>query len=108
FCSGSSRRNINSTVCGATEEHSYYTWTTDQGSAQDYDIYVRYQVPSDFDGFVSDTTLGMYGWRSTANDIVELAVFEEDGTQCGSSTTASTSNTTWTFTQLTGNESSCT
>lgn len=108
FCSGSSKRNINNTICGATEEYSYYGWTTDQGSAQDYDVYLRYQIPSDFDGFVSDTTLGMYGWRTTGSDSVELALFQEDGTQCGSTTTASTSNTTWTFAQLTGNESSCT
>ncbi len=108
FCSGSSKRNINNTICGATEEFSYYGWTTSQGTAQDYDIYIRYQVPSDFDGMVSDTTLGMYGWRTTGSDSVELAVFEEDGTQCGSTTNSSTTNTTWTFTQLTGNESSCT
>src|SRR5690606_38151641 len=61
FCSGSSgRMNINATAClnsGGTssEEHTYYEWTTIEASAQDYDVYVRWRVPDNFDNGTLDT-----------------------------------------------------
>ncbi|MDZ7744295.1 MAG: hypothetical protein U5K77_00835 [Candidatus Saccharibacteria bacterium] len=108
FCSGSALRSTNLGVCAdANDEHSYYSWTTDQGTAQDYDIYVRHQMPSNFDGFISNDTIKMYGWRSTVNDSVELALFGADGTQCGSTTNAATADGSWTLTALNANEKDC-
>jgi hypothetical protein len=107
FCSGSANLNINVGICNtSTDEQNFYAWTTDQGTAQDYDIYLRYQMPTDFDGFSSSTTLKMHGWRSTVNDLVELAVFK-NGTQCGTTTNVATANTTWTQTTIAGDETAC-
>jgi hypothetical protein len=87
FCSGSSRLNINTAVCtNATESHNYYTWTTTQVTSQNYDIYVRWQVPSDFSGWTSDTALSGYGWKTASGDAVTLSMYNSSGTQCGSST----------------------
>src|SRR5690606_27079257 len=98
FCSGSGKMNVNVGICGgANDERNYYSWTTSEGSAQDYDVYVQYQVPSDFDGFTSSSAIGMYGWRTTSGEDVELSMYK-DGALCGSTTDVATSNTTWTNT----------
>jgi hypothetical protein len=86
LCSGTSRLSINS-VCGATEEHTFYEWTTSEATAQDYDVYVRWRVPSDFDdssGFQSNITLTMYGWRTDAtNNSLLVNMFNDAGAACG-------------------------
>ena len=96
FCSGSSRQNINATACGATETHNYYNWTTTQATAQDYDIYVRYQLPSDYStGSLSN--MKIWGWGTTgASEVVTVAMYV-DGTAaaCSTSSDAVSSNTTW-------------
>ncbi len=114
LCSGTTapRLNLNPTICGATEEHSYYSWTAQ--ATNDYDIYIRYQLPSDFAGFSSTTSLKMFGWRSTATEKVQMSVYNASGDQCGDNptfvadgniaygTTVSTSNAAWTQTSLGG------
>ncbi len=109
FCSASALKNINPSVCAtAGDEHNYYSWTSPSGT-NDYDIYVRYQLPSDFDGFSASDTINMFGWRSTTSDKVELAVFNAAGGQCGSTTDINAANgspatTTWQETPMTGSE----
>ncbi len=49
----------------------------------------------------------MYGWRGTASEKVELAMFQANGTQCGSTTEINSSNTTWQQTNLSGDETGC-
>jgi parallel beta-helix repeat protein len=108
FCSGTSRKSINTSVCGATEEHNYYEWTTSTGD-NDYDIYIRYKLPSDFNGFASDTTIAMSGWRTDAtNNKVELALFQANNTQCGTTTEVATGTAAWSTVSLGGNETGCT
>ncbi|HRC28370.1 MAG TPA: right-handed parallel beta-helix repeat-containing protein, partial [Candidatus Saccharimonas sp.] len=96
FCSGSSRQNVNATICAATETHNYYTWTNTQVTLQDYDLYVRYQLPSDYDTGTM-TNLKIWGWGTTsANEQVTIAlVSDASGTACSTSSNAITSNTTW-------------
>ena len=96
FCSHSALLNINSTACGTTnDEHNYYAWTTTQGSAQDYDIYVRYRMPADYDTG-SMANMRIWGWGTTsANEIVSLALYKGSGTACSTITNAITGNTTW-------------
>lgn len=106
FCSGSSRLNINPSVCGANEEFNYYSWIG-SGGTMDYDIYVRWQVPSNFSAFQDASAIKMYGWRGTASEKVELAMFQSNGTQCGSTTEINSSNTTWQQTNLSGDETGC-
>jgi hypothetical protein len=108
FCSGTSRRSINTSICASTDEHNYYSWTSASGD-NDYDIYVRYQIPSDFSAFSSDTSVQMYGWRTDGtNNLVELALFQANGTQCGTTTNVATGTATWTETALGGSETGCT
>ncbi len=106
FCSGTSRLNVNvsGSNCGSTDEYNYYSWTSQ--ATNDYDIYIRYQLPDDWDGFNGNTSIQMYGWRTTSTEKVELALFNSGGTQCGSTTEINSSNTTWQQTALTGSESS--
>lgn len=108
FCSGSSLKSLNTGVCtSTTEEHNYYSWVSTSGT-NDYDIYIRYQLPSDFDGFATSTSIQMYGWATTAvSDLVELALFNAAGAQCGSTTDVATSDGAWTETALTGDETVC-
>jgi hypothetical protein len=108
FCSGSSRKTINTGFCGATDEHNFYQWRSTSGTT-DYDVYIRYQMPSDYDT-ASITAINMFGWRTTANDIVTLELFNAGGAQCGTTTTITSSNTTWTETALanTGADGDCT
>lgn len=96
FCSHSALLNINSTACGSSgDEHNYYAWTTTQGSAQDYDIYVRYRMPADYDTG-SMANMRIWGWGTTsANEIVSLALYKGSGTACSTITNAITGNTTW-------------
>jgi parallel beta-helix repeat protein len=100
FCSGSSKRNINATSCGSTDEYSYYEWTTTQGSAQDYDMYVNYNLPSNLD---SMTSISLAGFRSTGSDSVVVSVYSstDTTTPCVSGVAAATSNGAWTNTSLT-------
>lgn len=104
FCSGSSLRNIPSVSnpCAATAEHNYYTWVTT--SQNDYDIWVRWQVPTDFADFAASNAIQMYGWRtdSTATTSVTLSVYNSSGTQCGTSTNVATGTATWTQTTMAG------
>ncbi len=96
FCSGSSRQNINTGVCAATVTHNYYTWTTTQASAQDYDIYVRYQMPSDYDTGTM-TNLQIWGWgTNTTNEQVTVALISDgSATPCSTSGNAVTGAAAW-------------
>ena len=106
FCSGASRLNINAGICAANDEYNYYSWIG-SGGINDYDIYVRWQVPSNFSAFKDANAINLRGWRSTASEKVELAMFQQNGTQCGSTTEVNNANTTWQATNMTGDETAC-
>lgn len=98
FCSGSSRLSIptSSNPCASTDEHNYYKWVSANSSTQTYDIYVRYLLPTDFSAFTGDNTIYMSGYRTTTSDSVALAIYQPNGTICGSSTNIATGTATWT------------
>ncbi len=104
FCSGSSLRNIPSASnpCAASVEHNYYTWVTT--SQNDYDIWLRWQIPSDFSDFAASSPITMYGWRtdSTATTTVDLSLYNASGTLCGTTTNVATGTAAWTSTALGG------
>jgi hypothetical protein len=89
FCSDG--QNINdgggANACDTGQEHTYYEWTTAEASAQDYDVYVRWRVPSDFDdssGFQSNITFNMYGWRTdVTNNSILVNIYNDAGGVCG-------------------------
>ena len=97
FCSGTSRLSINTTVCAATETNNYYQWTTTQGTAQDYDLYVRYRMPSNYSPG-SMTNLVIDGWGTTTATEQVILTFYSSGsaTPCATLSNAVTSNAAWT------------
>ena len=94
FCSGSSRRNLNTSVCTvSTEEHNYYSWTS--LATNDYDIWLRWKVPSDFSTLASSNPIVFYGWRTSSSDGVTLTIYNPDGSVCGTATSISGTVATW-------------
>jgi hypothetical protein len=112
ICSGSSRMGIQppeGTICSANEEFNYYKWTTSQVTAQTFSIFVKYQLPPTFGGFMDNNTIKMVGRVSNTTDAsVAYAVFQDDGVQCGGTpagTTAVTSTAnTWQEVSYNGSE----
>ena len=96
FCSSVSLLNINAAVCpAAADEYNYYAWTTTQGTAQDYDLYIRYQIPSDYDtGSMTNMKLTAMGTLG-ANEIASLDLYKANATPCGTIADAISSNATW-------------
>lgn len=58
---------------------NFYKWTTTQGTAQDYDIWVKVPVPSDFSALPSGQALclDVYASATTANTIA-LSMYGTD------------------------------
>jgi hypothetical protein len=110
LCSGTSRLSINTSLCAATEDFNYYQWTSPQtGSSQTYSIYVRYQLPATFSKFKDLNTVKLVARTSdTTNGSVAYAMYQANGTQCGSTTTVTSSNNTWQQVSMTGDETLCT
>ena len=96
FCSSSSILNTNTSACPlSADEHNYYAWTTTQGTVQDYDVFVRYRIPADYDTG-SMTNLRIWGWGTTsASEIVRLDMYKGSSTACGTITNAVTANAAW-------------
>ncbi len=93
FCSGSSLLNIG-TSCGASEDHNFYAWTAN--ATNDYDIYVKWKVPSDFASFAS-TPVQFYGWKTGGSDAVQMRVYKSgSSTVCDNDSLGS--NGSWALT----------
>jgi hypothetical protein len=109
FCSGSSRQSVNTTVCtGANDEHNYYSWTTSEATAQNYDIYVRHTMPSDM-AAGSISGVQMSGWRSGGtSNLVELTMYNASGAVCGTTTNVATTDNTWTTVSYATSGTNCT
>lgn len=98
---------INTAVCATSGDvHNYYSWTS-TSAIQDYDVWIRWQIPSNWGGFISSTTIQIYGWRTDAGNTVTVSLFNSAGTQCGTSTNVATGTAVWTQTALGGDESAC-
>jgi hypothetical protein len=84
------------------EEHNFYTWTTTEASTQDYDIWIRWQLPSDFSAFAASDAVRAYGWtQSTAgNSDVQISMYDTDGTADATDVVVSTTTTQWTLTTV--------
>lgn len=75
--------------------HNYYEWSTTQSSAQDYDIVVRTQLPSNFVSTIgTNWKIWVYA-TDTTKSAVTMTVSDAAGTTCASTTVSATSNTTW-------------
>ena len=91
--SGSSNQGYMQSDFDSTNNHNFYEWSTDQASAQTYDIVVRYQVPSDYTSY--DNLKVWTEVDSTTGTSVKIDM-KDGGTDCsgGSFATLSTS-TSW-------------
>jgi hypothetical protein len=108
LCSGSSRLNINATVCGSTEDYNYYRWTSPQATNQTYSVYLRYQLPATFKNFADQNTITLTARTSSTPDgSVAFTMYKPDGTLCGTSTTVTSSANTWQTVSLGGDETTC-
>lgn len=97
FCSGSARLNINAAICGATTgEYNYYEWSNANAAVQDYDVYVRYKMPADYDsGSMTNLTLERWGTVVTT-DKVHISMYgSAAATLCSSNTANIATNATW-------------
>lgn len=97
FCSYSLQINYGTTsfACpNSGEEHNYYEWTTTQASAQNYDIYVVYQMPSDYDTG-SMTNMVYYAEGETTSEAATLYMYKGSTTQCSDTGDVVTSANTW-------------
>ena len=108
FCMGS--LGINATGCSGVA-HNYYQWANTQATPQDYDIYVRYQIPSDYSSG-SMSNLSIWGWSNsnTVNEIVTVSMYvDTNGTACATTTNAVGATTsTWTQGTVAAPLGSCT
>ena len=109
LCSGTSFLSINTSLCGASESRNFYKWTTPQVSSQTYSIYISYQLPSTFNGFADASTVKLTGRTSSTSggNGVTFALYQANGTQCGTTTTVNTVIDTWETTSLSGDETAC-
>lgn len=73
--------NTNTSICDTSGDiHNYYQWGTNQGSAQDYDVWVRWRIPENFAAWDSNP-VQVYGRRTdTTNNAVTVYVYDTAGT----------------------------
>jgi len=96
FCSNGNTNppDINTGVCATSGDlHNYYSWTAD--ATNDYDIWINWQVPSNFDAFASSTAIRFEGWRTSTSDSVTLTVYDDANNICGSATAISGTVAQW-------------
>jgi hypothetical protein len=83
------------TICAADETFNFYKWTSPQASAQTYSIYVTYQLPGTFNGFLSGQT-SLMGRTDSSNSTVQYGIYRDSSsgglTQCGTTASVSTGN----------------
>jgi len=102
FCSDTLNVNDGSsaqpTVCGTNEMYNFYRWTSAAATPQTKSIFVTYQLPSNFNSFVSDS-ISLLGRTDGTNALVSYEVLINDATgahQCTQTIPASTgAQTAW-------------
>jgi hypothetical protein len=69
--------NTNTGVCNTSSDiHNYYSWTTNQGTAQDYDVWIRWRVTDNFAAWDTNP-VQVYGKRTDAtNNAVTVFVYD--------------------------------
>lgn len=103
FCENGVSTDIpqtNTSVCNTSGDiHNYYSWTTAQGTAQDYDIWIRWRVPDNFAAWDSNP-VKVWGKRTdSTNNAVTVYLYDTTGTLENTSGTQ-VAGTTWTETSL--------
>lgn len=100
---GSEIPDRNTSICNSGERHNYYYWTST--GANDYDIWVDWQVPDDFSEFATTPAVKFYSRKDAAGDAITLTLYDDTKAICGSATSLSATST-WTNTNY-ADVSSC-
>ena len=81
----------------STPFRNFYKWVTTEGTAQDYDIWIRIPLPSDFAAMAATPTLSLDTYTSdTTNGTVLVTVYDTDNSaDCTSAAFTPTATTTW-------------
>lgn len=90
--------NSQPAVCGTNETYNFYGWTTEEDNNQTRSIYLTYQLPDNFKGFVAGSTSVM-GRTDSDNSSVSYQIYRDSEAglvSCGSlMSIASGSQTSW-------------
>ena len=77
-------------------QHNFYQWSTDQTTAQDYDVIARYQLPSNFTSFVSGSwNAWVYATATGSGQAISYIIRDAAGDSCSTGSLALTAGT-WT------------
>jgi hypothetical protein len=95
---------------GQGYKHNYYSWTTDQASAQDYDIVTQIQLPSDFSSFVSSSWKIWTYADSRTSTAISWSILSSTGASCyaGTQSALPSAATTWEQITLSNPGNGCT
>jgi hypothetical protein len=89
--------DLNTGVCNTSGDfHNYYNWTSN--GANDYDIFLRWRVPSDFSSF---STVQFNSKKSASGDDVKLTIYTNSGAVCGTGTSMTNTASAWQTTTYT-------
>jgi hypothetical protein len=89
FCANSGALTVG-TLCNTNDARNFYKWTSPQGTAQTYNVYVTYKLPPTFKQFVSGTTTMTGLVDNTTNAALRYAVFKSTGSAITSCSALST------------------
>ena len=73
---GTSNRGTLTTGYDSTNRRSYYSWTTNEPTVQNYEIIVRVKLPDGFSGFAADAPVKLYTKSSDPGDSSTKVVVE--------------------------------
>jgi hypothetical protein len=84
------------TICGTNETYNFYKWTSAETTDQTRSIFVTYQLPSNFKGFVAGST-SLMGRTNSSSSAVTYQIYRDHGglTSCGTISVSSGSQTSW-------------
>lgn len=105
FCENGAHADIpdtNTGVCNTSGDiHNYYSWTTSEASAQDYDIWVRWRVPDNFSAWAASNPIYVYGKRTdSTNNAVTVYIYDTSGAIENSGGTQVAGDGSWAQTSL--------
>jgi hypothetical protein len=110
FCSNETSVLVVGTLCATHEVRNFYKWTSPQATNQTYSIYVNYKLPTTFKAFTDDNTIKLTGLSDNiTNGSVSYEIYRKNVTgnvitQCGTTTTVTTTVNTWQQVSANGNE----
>lgn len=65
-------------VCGTDETQNFYRWTSSETTLEAMNLYVTYQLPSNFDNFIADSTT-LLGRTDSSDAAVSLVSYKKSG-----------------------------